>query len=263
MTELSEENNSGTLTASSPVWENMATRRTQRSVNCALLIASSLSTEKGHIDLHIEDFDVFFGDQHRMKGEEAEQQFNKLARKRPQDSRSERCKKQRIVWPIWCDVGRLVQARIRVKGGLQVFAIYFRHSEGWSQFNQARFEVLMQQTRRTTCPWLAACDTNMEPEAFSQGSWYSEKYMTIKRREEKFTAQINLARWSAGGNNVRLRQIGRGLENKVADMAEVEEFDPRPHKPWAAAQKKKRTGEVPQALPWVGGGHLPGGKQVS
>ena len=30
--------------------------------------------------MHIEDFDVFFGDQHRMKGEEAEQQFNKLAR---------------------------------------------------------------------------------------------------------------------------------------------------------------------------------------
>ena len=71
----------------------MATRRNQRSVNCALLIGSSFSTEKAHINLHIEDFDVFFGDQRRMKGEEAEQQFKKIGEERPQDSRSERCRK--------------------------------------------------------------------------------------------------------------------------------------------------------------------------
>ena len=198
----------------------MATRRTQRSVNCAPLIGSCFSTEKVHINLHIEDFDVFFGDQHRMKGEGAEQQFNKLARSvlkiaEVNDARNSE--------------GRT--GRARQEGSSSLLMELYRPLSTKSKEQCDRFLVMLEDLckhgsvlkedsrclrsiscvqkvgpnairrdlnpSRTTCPWLAAYHTNMEPEASSQGSWYSEKYMTINRREEVHRADPSrkMERW--------------------------------------------------------------------
>ena len=73
--------------------------------------------------------------------------------------------------------------------------------------------------------------------------------------EKRFHVQINFARRVVGGNNVR-QIVCRGLENKVADMEVMEEFDPRPHQPvvlkvrLVKVPKLFRTCPVPQALYW-------------
>ena len=53
-------------------------------LNCALLNGFSFRTEKAYIEQCREDLDVsvFFGIEHRMNGDEATQQFNKLAKKK-------------------------------------------------------------------------------------------------------------------------------------------------------------------------------------
>ena len=49
-------------------------------INCALSTGSSFGTENAYIERYTGNVDVFFGIEHRMKGEEAEKQFNKLAK---------------------------------------------------------------------------------------------------------------------------------------------------------------------------------------
>ena len=52
------------------------------------------------------------------------------------------------------------------KGGLHTFAVYIRHSQGWTARNEALVEAVIMNTRDTPYPWLIACDANMEPEFF-------------------------------------------------------------------------------------------------
>ena len=47
---------------------------------CAMLNGSSLVTEKAYIEQYKKNINVFIGIEHGMKGEEAEQQFNRLAK---------------------------------------------------------------------------------------------------------------------------------------------------------------------------------------
>ena len=38
----------------------------------------------------------------------------------------------------------------------------------------------MIHTRDTPCPWLNACDPNMEPAVFCQSTGYNERFMCIR-----------------------------------------------------------------------------------
>ena len=53
-----------------------------------------------------------------------------------------------------------------------------------SQGGEVFIEAVRRQARRTPYPLLVACDTNTEPETFSQGRWYSDKYMTMKSADQ-------------------------------------------------------------------------------
>ena len=134
-----------------------------------------MATEKAYIEQYREDIDVFFGIEHRIKGEEAEQQFNHVAKKNLKRAVSEaretkRSKRQEDKKPtsggVFIAMDGLVmkedssvQAWVNVKGGLGMFVIYFSDSAGWSPRSAALFEAVTHadETRAV-----------MEPEAFAK-----------------------------------------------------------------------------------------------
>ena len=75
------------------------------------------------------------------------------------------------------------------KGGLQSFAVYFWHSEGWTARNEALLETVILRIRDTQYPWLMACDANMEPNAFVQGRWFDGRTMVIR------VAAADVSKW--------------------------------------------------------------------
>ena len=135
-------------------------------INCAQLSGSSIGAEKEYTAQHTENFDVFFGIEHRMRrgGGTAVQRVSKEKRKiaareaKDTESKGEADNKHMssgvfmafdvalssvvntekgAVGTIPDNDGRVVQAWINVKEGLQVFAVYFGRSEGRSQRNEA------------------------------------------------------------------------------------------------------------------------------
>ena len=63
--------------------------------------------------------------------------------------------------------GRNAQAWVNIRRGMWVFAVYVWHSEGWTPRNGALMEAVVKQARTTRHPWLVACDTNIDPDSFS------------------------------------------------------------------------------------------------
>ena len=80
------------------------------------------------------------------------------------------------VWPVrsWqskelqAHQGRLTMAQVPIMGGLEVFSVYFYHTEEWTERNQQLLEALSVEVRRRTGLWIVAGDFNMEAEIFVQ-----------------------------------------------------------------------------------------------
>ena len=166
--------------------ERKGQRKTWRvCINCALSTGSSFGTENAYIERYTGNVDVFFGIEHRMKGEEAEKQFNKLANsslkiavdeaRDTEESKGEENtkhtsggvfiaidgarssvvhKEEGAMRAIPCNGGRLFQASITVKAGLQAS---LKSPSG-----------IQKDGRSATIDFLklVACDANMEAEAF-------------------------------------------------------------------------------------------------
>ena len=58
------------------------------------------------------------------------------------------------------------------------FSVYFQHSEGWTQRNEASMEAVVKQMRTTMHPWLIACDANVCPEDFKKSLWFKSRRMS-------------------------------------------------------------------------------------
>ena len=197
-----------------------------------MLNGSSLGTEKAYIEQYRKNIDVFFGSEHGMKGEEAEQQFNKLAKSSLKiavdDTRdTEGSTGQADMKHTSGGVCIAIDRWSLVVGGQQ----RERSSENGSRQRRKNCTSMAQcqrraasvcnlllafrrtvaaqrimkavrlQTRRTPYPWLAACDANMEPEVSAQGSCFYDKYKTMKTTRGGSMCR-NLARSCAGRKNV-------------------------------------------------------------
>ena len=64
--------------------------------------------------------------------------------------------------------GRIAQAWVNVRGGMQVFPVQTRHSEGWDPRNEALFVAVVKRAGATRYLWLISCDPNMSPEDFEK-----------------------------------------------------------------------------------------------
>ena len=89
---------------------------------------------------------------------------------------------------------------------------------------QRSMKAVIMRTRRTPYPWLVACDANMEPEVFAQSSCFNEKYKTIKTTRGGSTCR-NLARSCVGRKNERPCHSLHKLGNQSGGHGR------RPHKP--------------------------------
>ena len=58
--------------------------------------------------------------------------------------------------------------------------IYFGHWAGKTRRNEAPLEAVILHTRDTPCPWLIACDANMEPQVLCQSTAYNERFMCMQ-----------------------------------------------------------------------------------
>ena len=85
--------------------------------------------------------------------------------------------------------GRLAQAWVNVRGGLNVFSVYFWHSEGWTLRNEALLEAVLKQARTTRHPWLIACDANMCPEDFEKSLWFQKELTHVVTPKEASTCR--------------------------------------------------------------------------
>ena len=56
-----------------------------------------------------------------------------------------------------------------------VFTVYFWHSEGWTQKNEALINGAVNQARTTRHLWLMACDANMTPKDFRKSKCFQDK----------------------------------------------------------------------------------------
>ena len=76
-----------------------------------------------------------------------------------------------VKWKSWKTIA---QHWMNCTGGLQIFAAYFWHSEGWTASETLLEAVFFWRTRERPYPWSIACDANLEPGAFVQGKWFHE-----------------------------------------------------------------------------------------
>ena len=76
--------------------------------------------------------------------------------------------------------GNIAQICVNCKGGLQMFAFFFWHREGWTARNEALLVEVFFCTRDTPYPWFIACDANIDPGVFVKGKWFDEETMIIR-----------------------------------------------------------------------------------
>ena len=57
---------------------------------------------------------------------------------------------------------------------MQVFSVYFWHSECWTQRNETLLEAVVMQAKVTRHPWLVAFDANMCPGDFEKSLFHKE-----------------------------------------------------------------------------------------
>ena len=48
--------------------------------------------------------------------------------------------------------GRIARSWVNVRGGMRIFSVYFRHSEGWTLRNETLLEAVVKQARTTRHP---------------------------------------------------------------------------------------------------------------
>ena len=157
--------------------------------------------------------------------------------------------------------GRIVQIWVNCKGGLQLFAVYFWYSEGWTTRNEVLMDAVVLRTRDTPCPWLMACDANVEPETLVQCKWFSERTMIMRVP----AADVSMCR-SMGPGGVGVERMYdyvvacKGLKTKNRKVEVIEDNDSRPHDLVRFEVRcKKEQHEVmllkiPKPLPGVSGG---------
>ena len=58
--------------------------------------------------------------------------------------------------------GRIAQAWVKVRGMLQVFALYIGHSEDWTLRDDPLMEAVVKHAATSRDPMLVACDANMD-----------------------------------------------------------------------------------------------------
>ena len=122
---------------------------------------------------------------HRMKEDEMEEQFSKEARtevcRRRSENHRRKCwhnlgavvgTEEGVVESILGNEGRIDHAWVNVRGGMRVFSVYFRHSEGWTPRNEALLEAVAKQVEATRHPWLTACDANVRSEDIEKSMWF-------------------------------------------------------------------------------------------
>ena len=133
-------------------------------LRCTLLNGSAWSTERKYMGRYKGNCDIFLGIEHRMRKEQMEEQFNReakegwrfaadAARITDETAGSEDQKhtsggvfvvfdsnlgavvgeKEVAVASIPGNEGGITQAWVNVRGGMRVFALYFWHTEGWTQ----------------------------------------------------------------------------------------------------------------------------------
>ena len=81
---------------------------------------------------------------------------------------------------------------------LHISAIYFGDSAGKTGRNEAPLEVVILHSRDTPCPWLIACDPNMEPDVFCQSTGCNEGGEEAEIMFD-YVIACGCARWSYSG----------------------------------------------------------------
>ena len=107
--------------------------------------------------------------------------------------------------------------------------MYFRHSEGWTQRNEALMGAVVKKVRTTTRSWLVACDANMCPEMTS-GRAFGYKALdtrSLRRQEKAFQPADPKAQLASLS---RERTTMSSPVTAFKGRSVVEDFDSRPHR---------------------------------
>ena len=95
--------------------------------------------------------------------------------------------------------GMIVQRWVNCKGGLQIFAVYFWHSDGWTARSEALLEAVTVRTSETrrVQGWLLVIPAWSRTPSCKEGGLMKELWSF------EFQLQIEYPRWSGSGANVR------------------------------------------------------------
>ena len=147
---------------------------------------------------------------------------------------------------------------------MQVFSVYFWHSERWTPRNEALLEAVVKRARATRHPWLIACDANMSPEDFEKSMWFSSRQMFVEAPKEVSTCRSEAPKGELIERTCDCVIASQNLKRKIINMEVVEDFESRPHEAVSfVIERDKEVQEwkqqaMPKALLGFSGGKLAG-----